>query len=99
MLCEKLWINICIIFDSETWFDIYKRLYKNKVENRVEGQQMMLFFEKSGFILLTAFKAYCAHKPSDPTCVYDKYSGKNTEKGFAKKTWDLHFQNEMKSKM
>ncbi len=85
MLCEKLWINICIIFDSETWFDIYKRLYKNKVENRVEGQQMMLFFEKSGFILLTAFKAYCAHKPSDPTCVYDKYSGKNTEKGFAKK--------------
>lgn len=43
-----------------------------------------LFF-KSGFILLTAFKAHCAHKPSDPTCVYDKYSGKNTEKGFKKK--------------
>lgn len=45
----------------------------------------IIFFLKSGFILLTAFKAYCAHKPSDPTCVYDKYSGKILRKDLQKK--------------
>lgn len=90
ILCKTLIINICIHVQNT------HNIYQHQVDNSMERHQIMFFFILR-MALFWAFKAHCAHKPSDSTCVYDKYSEKNIEEGFAK-NWDLHFQNENKSK-